>query len=126
MSEMSDRFHLRSLGSAVAAAACLFCAAAPARAELMRTAWYGPGYHGNTTANGETFSRYAYTAAHPTWPFGTQIQVTNPKNGRSLLLRINDRSGGLLDVSEQAATELGFKREGIAKLDVQVVRWGDR
>ncbi len=92
----------------------------------MRTAWYGPGYHGNRTANGETFSRYAYTAAHPSWPFGTEIRVTNPSNGRSVTLRINDRSGGLLDVSEQAATELGFKRDGIAHLDVQIVRWGDR
>lgn len=100
--------------------------AGPAAAELTRTAWYGPGYHGNRTASGETFSRWAYTAAHPTWPFGTQVRVTNPNNGRSVVLRINDRSAGLFDVSEQVATELGFKRQGIANLEVSVLQWGSR
>ena len=98
----------------------------PVGGGLMRAAWYGPGYHGNRTANGETFSRWAHTAAHPTWPFGTQVRVTNPQNGRSSLVRINDRSGESLDVSEQVAAELGFKEQGVADLDVNVVRWGDR
>ena len=50
-------------------------------AEQMRVSWYGPGFDGNYTANGEVFDRYAHTAAHPTWPFGTVVQLTNPNTG---------------------------------------------
>lgn len=123
---MLNRLRQGLLGSALTTTALVLSVAGPASAELMRTVWYGPGYHGNLTANGETFSRWGHTAAHPTWPFGTQVRVTNPENGRSLVVRINDRSGGLLDVSEQVATELGFKSQGVANMNVDVIKWGGR
>ena len=71
----------------------------------MLVSWYGPGFEGGYTANGEVFSRYDYTAAHPSWPFNTLVQLTNPDTGAVVTVRINDRSGGSLDISEQAARD---------------------
>ena len=77
-----------------------------------RASWYGLGFHGRKTANGEKFDMNAYTAAHPTLPFGTRVLVRNPSNGRSVIVRINDRgpySGGrIIDVSFAAARALGI------------------
>lgn len=85
-----------------------------------RASWYGPGFHGNTTANGETYDQYAMTAAHKTLPFGTRLQVTNTANGRSVVVRINDRgpfvAGRDLDLSKAAADALGF--HGVATVRV--------
>ncbi len=53
--------------------------------------WYGPGFHGKKTASGEVYDMHALTAAHPSLPFGTRVRVTNLKNGRSVVVRINDR-----------------------------------
>lgn len=94
-------------------------------AEQMRVSWYGPGFDGNYTANGEVFDRYAHTAAHPTWPFGTVVQLTNPNTGDRVTVRINDRSGGALDISEQAARDLGTYSTGIAPVDVEILQWGE-
>ncbi|MGD1864327.1 MAG: septal ring lytic transglycosylase RlpA family protein [Phormidesmis sp.] len=94
-------------------------------AEQMRVSWYGPGFDGNYTANGEVFDRYALTAAHPTWPFGTVVQLTNPNTGDRVTVRINDRSGGALDISEQAARDLGTYSTGIAPVDVEILQWGE-
>ena len=94
-------------------------------AEQMRVSWYGPGFDGNYTANGEVFDRYAHTAAHPTWPFGTVGQLTNPNTGDRVTVRINDRSGGALDISEQAARDLGTYSTGIAPVDVEILQWGE-
>ena len=94
-------------------------------AEQMRVSWYGPGFDGNYTANGEVFDRYAHTAAHPTWPFGTVVQLTNPNTGDRVKVRINDRSGGALDISEQAARDLGTYSTGIAPVDVEILQWGE-
>ncbi|MEO0771289.1 MAG: septal ring lytic transglycosylase RlpA family protein [Cyanobacteria bacterium J06649_4] len=96
-----------------------------ALAEPMRVSWYGPGFDGSYTANGEIFSRYGYTAAHPTWPFGTVVQLTNPNTGTVVNVRINDRSGGALDISEQAAIDLGTYSAGIASVDVEILQWGE-
>ena len=77
-----------------------------------RASWYGLGFHGRQTASGEKFDMHAYTAAHPTLPFGTRVLVRNPSNGRSVIVRINDRgpySGGrIIDVSFAAARALGI------------------
>ncbi|WP_427914646.1 septal ring lytic transglycosylase RlpA family protein [Ramlibacter sp. MMS24-I3-19] len=77
-----------------------------------RASWYGLGFHGRQTASGEKFDMNAYTAAHPTLPFGTRVLVRNPANGRSVVVRINDRgpySGGrIIDVSFAAARALGI------------------
>ena len=77
-----------------------------------RASWYGLGFHGRKTANGEKFDMHAYTAAHPTLPFGTRVLVRNPSNGRSVIVRINDRGpytgGRIIDVSFAAARALGI------------------
>ncbi|MDM7324706.1 MAG: septal ring lytic transglycosylase RlpA family protein [Thermus sp.] len=73
--------------------------------------WYGPGFHGKRTASGEVYDMHALTAAHPTLPFGTRVRVTNLKNGRSVVVRINDRGpfGGkyIIDLSHAAAKAIG-------------------
>ncbi len=87
--------------------------------------WYGDKFHGRTTANGERFDMYAMTAAHTTLPMPTNVRVTNLENGRSLILRVNDRGpfvpGRIIDVSKRAARELGFYSQGTAKVRVQFV-----
>ena len=96
-----------------------------ALADRMRVSWYGPGFDGGYTASGEVFDRYSHTGAHPSWPFGTLVQLTNPDTGETVTIRINDRSGGALDISEQAARDLGTYHRGIARVEVDIVRWGE-
>ncbi|NET34349.1 MAG: septal ring lytic transglycosylase RlpA family protein [Cyanothece sp. SIO1E1] len=103
-----------------------FLIAGPAAAGLTRVSWYGSNHHGNHTASGERFDRWGYTAAHASWPFGTQVRVTNPVNGSSVVVRVNDRIGGnRLDISEQAAIDLGIRAQGVATLNVEVMHWGN-
>ena len=87
--------------------------------------WYGPGYQGRTTANGEKFNMNAMTAAHKKLPFGTRVRVTNLANGRKLILKVNDRgpfiAGRILDVSRRAARDLGFLEAGLAELRIEVL-----
>lgn len=87
--------------------------------------WYGPGFHGKTTANGEIYNQYAMTAAHKILPLGTQVRVTRLDTGRSLLVRINDRGpfveDRVIDLSKAAATRLGMMGSGTAKVRVQSV-----
>jgi len=87
--------------------------------------WYGPGFHGKTTANGETFDQNALTAAHRTLPMPSMVRVTNLDNGRSIKLRVNDRgpfkNGRIIDLSRRAADLLGFRRQGTAKVRVEIV-----
>lgn len=88
--------------------------------------YYHCSLHGRRTANGERYNGDALTAAHKHYPFGTLVRVTNLKNGASLVLRINDRGpfirGRIIDVSKRAAQELGFVRDGITRVDVQIVK----
>src|SRR5215212_4566193 len=74
--------------------------------------WYGPGFHGKRTANGEKFNTHALTAAHKTLPFGTQVRVTNERTGKSVVVRINDRGpyahGRVIDLSKAAAQAVGI------------------
>jgi rare lipoprotein A len=98
--------------------------AAEARAVVRPQAgiasWYGPGFHGRTTANGERFNTHALTAAHRTLPFGTKVRVTNRNNGRSVVVRINDRGpyvgGRVIDLSNASARALGMS--GVAKVSL--------
>lgn len=91
----------------------------------MKASWYGPKFHGKMTANGEIYDQMALTAAHKSLRFGTLLKVTNPKNGRSVVIRINDRGpyieGRDLDLSKGAAIELGILRKGVARLKIQEV-----
>jgi len=74
--------------------------------------WYGPGFHGKRTANGERFDTHALTAAHKTLPFGTKVRVTNEQTGKSVVVRINDRGpyahGRVIDLSKAAAEAVGI------------------
>src|SRR5215211_724363 len=78
--------------------------------------WYGPGFHGKRTANGETFNTNALTAAHKTLPFGTQVRVKNERTGKSVVVRINDRGpyahGRVIDLSKAAAEAVGISGVG--------------
>lgn len=78
--------------------------------------WYGPGFHGRLTANGERFDMNELTAAHKTLPFGTRVLVHNPRTGKEVVVRINDRGpfikGRMIDLSKAAAKALGFKSRG--------------
>jgi rare lipoprotein A len=88
--------------------------------------WYGTRYHGRHTASGEIFDMNSATAAHPTLPFGTRVQVANLENGRSVGLRINDRGPfvrrRIIDVSRRAAQVLAFVQKGTARVRVQLVQ----
>jgi rare lipoprotein A len=94
-----------------------------AMAETMNTSWYGPGFHGKRTASGERFNQNAMTAAHRKLPFGTRLRLTNPMNGHTACVVINDRGpfigGRQLDVSKAVATKLGFREAGTARLEVR-------
>lgn len=87
--------------------------------------WYGPGFHGRRTANGEVFNQNGLTAAHATLPIPANVRVTNLDNGRSLVVRVNDRGpfhqGRIIDLSARAADLLGFKNRGTARVRVQVM-----
>ncbi len=78
--------------------------------------WYGPGFHGRLTANGEKFDMHELTAAHKTLPFGTRVLVHNPRTGKEVVVRINDRGpfikGRVIDLSKAAAKALGFNARG--------------
>lgn len=97
-----------------------------AHAKTGLASWYGPGFHGNTTANGERFNQWEPTAAHRSLPFGTRVQVTNLDNGRRVTVRINDRgpySGGrVIDLSRGSASQLGMLNSGTARVRLQVLR----
>jgi rare lipoprotein A len=87
--------------------------------------WYGPGFHGKPTANGEIFDQNALTAAHRTLPLPSMVQVTNLDNGRSIKVRVNDRgpfsNGRIIDLSRRGADLLGFRRYGTAKVRVEIL-----
>ena len=85
--------------------------------------WYGEQFHGKFTANGETFDMNEGTAAHPTLPMPSLVRVTNMENGRSIVVRMNDRgpyaNGRVIDLSRRSAQLLGYERQGTAKVRVQ-------
>lgn len=87
--------------------------------------YYGRRFHGRLTANGERFNMNAMTAAHKTLPFGTRVRVTNPRNGRSVTVRINDRGpfikGRTIDLSRGAAKRIGMIASGHARVKLEIV-----
>lgn len=87
--------------------------------------WYGPKFHGKATANGEVFNQYDLTAAHRTLPLPSMVRVTNLENGRSIVVRVNDRgpfkNGRIIDLSTRGAQLLGFHRDGTAKVLVEIL-----
>jgi rare lipoprotein A len=93
------------------------------RGETGTASWYGPGLDGGRTANGERFDAMELTAAHRSLPLGSRARVTNLENGRSVVVRINDRGpatrGRVLDVSYAAARALGMLRGGTARVRIE-------
>jgi rare lipoprotein A len=92
----------------------------------MKASWYGPGFHGRKTANGEIYDQMSFTAAHKSLKFGTLLKITNQKNNKSVVVRINDRGpyihGRDLDLSKAAALELGMVKRGVAKIKVEEIK----
>lgn len=98
----------------------------PVRISLRGMAsWYGPGFHGNRSASGERYNQNALTAAHRHLPFGTRVLVTNMRNGRSVVVKINDRGpfirGRIIDLSAAAARVIGVMQSGVAPVRVDVL-----
>ena len=91
----------------------------------MKASWYGPRFNGRTTANGEIYDQTALTAAHKSLRFGTILKVTNPRNKKSIIVRINDRGpyipGRQLDLSKTAAEELNVIKNGVKWLRVEEI-----
>lgn len=87
--------------------------------------WYGPGFHGKKTANGETYNQYAMTAAHKLLPLGTDVRVTHLDSGRSVIVRVNDRGpfvdDRIIDLSRAAATRLQITGTGTGRVRVQSI-----
>ncbi len=87
--------------------------------------WYGDAFHGRRTANGEIFDKGSISAAHPTLPLPSYVRVTNLTNGRSMIVRVNDRGpyhgGRVMDVSQRVAEALDFRRAGTARIKIDYV-----
>ena len=128
----NDRVNQKNLAvPAFILATCLGSAGAQARVHSHAprayaysqgglASWYGPGFHGRRTASGERFNTGAFTAAHRYWPFGTRVRVTNRNNGRSVVVRINDRgpyaAGRVIDLSHASAEAIGLGGVGMVTL----------
>lgn len=94
--------------------------------ETGMASWYGPGLQENITAGGEVFDMHNLTAAHPSLPFNTRVKVTNLKNKKAITVRINDRGPfageRIIDLSMEAARQLGILHAGVAQVKVEVVK----
>ena len=97
----------------------------PIKSWTGNASWYGPGFNGRKTANGEIYSTEALTAAHPNLPFGSLVRLVNPRNGKFVLVRINDRGPyvrrRIVDLSAAAGRTLNIHKDGLALVRVEVV-----
>ena len=116
---------LRFILSASLALGALAPVAVEAASSCGVASYYGPGFHGRTTANGERFDSQAMTFAHRSLPFGTKIKVTNQDNGRSVILRGNDRGpfhgSRIIDLSEGAFARIASRGQGLANICISRV-----
>lgn len=91
--------------------------------QVGKASWYGPGFQGEETANGETFDQKKMTAAHPTLPMGTKAEVTNLENGKKVEVKINDRGpyvgNRAIDLSRAAAKKLDMEEDGTTKVKIE-------
>ncbi len=128
----------RALGVAVIAASVFaaFVFSAPPQGIAHQTgsvvqtisgaaSWYGPKFHGRTTASGEPFDMHRLTAAHRTLPFGTRLRVINEANGKSVVVRVNDRGPfagkRVIDLSRKAAQAIGLLKRGVGRVKIEVL-----
>jgi len=97
--------------------------AKPVHKEVGEASWYGPGFQGQETSNGETFDQNEMTAAHPSLPMGTKAKVTNLENGKKVDVRINDRGPHVghraIDLSSAAAKKLDMKKDGTTEVKIE-------
>ncbi len=106
----------------------MYAVAATAQVSQGAASWYGPYFHGRMTANGEIYNQHDLTAAHRDLPLGTYVQVTNRSNGRSVVVRINDRGPYLdedyriIDLSHQAAQILEGEDQGVVPIELVVLQ----
>lgn len=127
-------FHSKAARAVLIAGALGFSLALPAQAndkvEALQTitgsaSWYGGKFHGRTTANGERYDMNELTAAHKTLPFGTKVRVTNERNGKAVVVRINDRGPfvgkRVIDLSRGAAQAVGMINQGVARVKLEVL-----
>lgn len=96
-----------------------------AKTLVGKASWYGKRFHGRQTANGEIYDMFQFTAAHKTLPLGTWLKVTNLRNGKWIVVRVNDRGpyvgDRILDLSYGAAQMLNFRHKGIEKVKAEVI-----
>jgi rare lipoprotein A len=96
--------------------------------EVGTASWYGEDFDGKQTASGEDYDMYDMTAAHPTLPLGSYVRVTNLRNGRAVVVKVNDRGpiveGRIIDLSYGAAQALQFQKRGLQKVRLDVVASG--
>jgi rare lipoprotein A len=104
------------------------CGVEPLHVAEGLATYYGKRFHGRKTASGERYDRFALTAAHRDYPFGTYVRVTNARTGISVIVRINDRgprsTRRLIDLSGEAAHQLDMLRAGVAPVRLEVMAWG--
>ena len=117
---------MRKIFLAVAApVAILFGSAVNAAPFLALASWYGPGFYGNLTANGEVYTGNQLTTAHKSLPFGTRVRVTNPSTGKTIVVRVNDRGPFTgpreFDLSRAAASAVGLIAPGVATLQFEIL-----
>jgi len=106
----------------MAVALATFCLPAEAGGRALAS-WYGPGFHGNRTANGEVYNQYGISVAHKTLPFGTRVKLCNTSNGRCVVATVNDRGpyihGRTFDLSMGAAQAIGMIGQGVTEVDYE-------
>jgi rare lipoprotein A (peptidoglycan hydrolase) len=98
----------------------------PIKSWVGNASWYGPGFNGRVTANGEKFNSESLTAAHPNLPFGSWVRVINTRNGKFELVRINDRGpyqeGREIDVSYRVARKIGLIGSGVSQVRLELMQ----
>jgi rare lipoprotein A len=132
-------FHINTARAATLSRAALIAsliglsgslAHADEKMEVLQTitgsaSWYGGKFHGRTTANGERYNMHEMTAAHKTLPFGTKVRVINERNGKAVVVRINDRGPfvgkRVIDLSRGAAQAVGMIDQGVARVKLEVL-----
>lgn len=132
---MINRQQIRTLILLLVAGLTVACGGGAAKKAVKTTreaadftgvaSWYGPGFQGRRTASGERFNMNALTAAHRELPFGTQLKVTHLENGKSITVTVNDRGpfvkGRVLDLSREAAKQIGMLGSGHAEVEATIV-----
>ncbi len=105
---------------------CCLPGSGSAKIEQGMASYYGDEFQGKKTASGELYDRGAYTCAHRTLPLGTRVRVTNLKNKKSVLVRVNDRgpwvAGRIIDLSYVAARDIGMIRDGVIKVKITILK----